>query len=472
MKTLKSRVLVLVTLAGAILAASCHQKPNTLPKASFTCMNFPEIAPNLPGDVDLPNHPNTQCFAWQQFIALNWPARPGSAGEPDRGRSARDFGRPGDPSPSVWETYKEAHQVFLRDGAPPRPWGVSGLMESLPPSFRSLARSESADQSSEPLVFRMTSKVSPEAPELQRIHQAFSGGWLTAQNRKLTYYGIHMNRPEFEYIVSQRFYDARRQAGQFINLPAGRTGRRPGSTPAEGSIEVKSAWVELTDPKLAKRFRTVNACILEKDHCRMALVGLVGLHIIHKTETFPQWSWATFEHVDNLPDREEVRQGTLRKRYTYFNPRCPAGSTLPECVPNRKPVFGDPTDRPTQVVRQTLIPQSARNLNALIHKSIRRANRKSVWQYYDLVDIQWPQAGETIPGIQGAPLPRGGMTPTSIANATLETYVQHDTCIDCHRGASIACVVGLDCTVAGSEGRRLPQASDYSFLFMMARPSP
>lgn len=335
-------------------------------------------------------------------------------------------------------------------------------MESLPAGFKSLALSASADQSSAPLVFRMTNKVSPEAPELRRIHQAFSGGWLTAQNRKLTYYGIHMNRPEYEYIVSQRFYDARRQAGQFINLPAGRTGRRPGSTPAEGSIEVKSAWLELTDAKLAKRFRTVSACIVEGDHCRMALVGLVGLHIMHKTETFPQWSWATFEHVDNLPDHEEVRQGTLRRNYTYFNPRCPAGSTRPECVPNRLPSPGDPVDRPIQVVRQTLIPQSARDLNALVHERIRRANRRSVWQYYDLVDIQWPQAGDTITSIRNAPLPRGGMTPTSIANATLETYVQHDTCIDCHRGASIACVPGSDCR----------QASDYSFLFMTARPSP
>lgn len=462
MKTWKSGILVLVTLAGAVLAGSCHPNPNTLPAAPFTCSDLPEIAPNLPGDVDLPNHSNTQCFAWQQFIALNWPAAPGSAGEPDRSKTARDFGRPGDSSPSVWETYKEAHQVFLRDGAPPRPWGVSALLDTLPAGFKSLAVAETTDQSKAPLVFRMTSKVSPEAPELKRIHQAFSNGWLTAQNRKLTYYGIHMNRPEFEYIVSQRFYDARQQAGRFVDLPAGRTGHRPGSTPAEGAIEVKSAWVEITDAKQARRFRTVDACILEGDHCRMAKVGLVGLHIIHKTETFPQWSWATFEHVDNAPDRVEIRQGSVRRRYTYFNPACPAGSTLPECVPNRLPTPGEPMDRPIQVVRQTPIPQSARDLNALLHKKIRDANRSSVWQYYDLVDIQWPQAGEPIPGVQSPPLPRGGMTPTSIANATLETYVQHTTCIDCHRGASIACVPGSACD----------QASDYSFLFMMARPSP
>jgi hypothetical protein len=461
MKILKPGILVLCAVTAVVPMLSCHGKnPNTRPSTQFTCMNFPQIAPNLPGDVDVPNHPNAQCFAWQQFIALNWLAKPGRAGEPDRSRGPRDFGRPGAATPVVWETYKEAHEVFLNNGAPPRPWGVSGLLESLPSGFKNLAAVDTEDQASGSLVFRMTSKVDPEATELRRIHQAFSNGWLTAQNRKLTYYGIHMNRAEFDYIVSNRFYDAREQRGKFINLPAGRTGRSPGSTPAEGSIEIKSAWVELTDPKLRSRFRTTTACIVEGDGCRMALVGLVGLHIIHKTETFPQWSWATFEHVDNAPDREEIRQGTLKRRYTYFNPRCPTDSTEPQCVPNRLPT--PPMDRPVQVVRLTPIPPSSRELNRLVHQQIRRANPDSVWQYYDLVDIQWPEAAETITDIRDIPLPQGGMTPTSVTNATLETYVQHSTCMDCHRTAKIACV-GAICS---------SQAADYSFLFNTARPSP
>ena len=303
----------------------------------------------------------------------------------------------------------------------------------------------------------MTSKVSPQA-RLQETNQA-GGGWLTGQNRKLTYYGIHMNRVEFEHIVTEELYDARRQNGHFINLPAGRTGRGPGTTPAEGSIEIKSAWIELPNRKLHRRFRTVRACIVEGGGCRWTDVGLVGLHIIHKTETFPQWSWATFEHVDNAPDREQVRQGTLRRGYTYFNPRCPAGN--PECQPNTLPAGGDRT-QPIQVVRQTPIADDARALNAKVQRMIRRANKNSVWQYYQLVDVQWPEAGQTITIQRDTPLPLGGPRPTSIANATLETYVQHTTCIDCHRNAQIA---------RPSSGAS-SQASDYSFLFSMAQESP
>ena len=35
--------------------------------------------------------------------------------------------------------------------------------------------------------------------------------------------------------------------------------------------------------------------------CAPTLVGLVGLHIVQKTKSRPQWIWSTFEQVDNVP---------------------------------------------------------------------------------------------------------------------------------------------------------------------------
>ena len=440
------------TLAASLLVVSlvvaCTGSNNIPPDEPFVCSDLPAVEPSLPFDVDLPNHPNLQCFAWQQFIALNWPARSGHPGEPDHDRRAASWGDPDDRTPSVWETYKEAHEVFLPGAAEPRPWGSSDLTRSLAANT-GMNGLEGLSQDSGTHVFRMTSKVSDQ---LRRTNQA-SGGWLTGQNRRLTYYGIHMNRVIFDYIVDNRFYDARRQRGQFIDLPVGRTGR--GAEPAaEGSIEVKSAWLDLTGAsrKTLKRFRTARACLVENGTCRWTTVGLVGLHIVHKTETFPQWSWATFEHVDNAPDREEIRQGTLRRRYTFHDPGCPPAT----CPPNTRPPSGDRTV-PIQLMRTTPIAEHARQLNGIVRERIRRQNRDSVWQYYQLVDVQWPEAGESITEATPAPLPRGGMTPTSIANATLETYVQHTTCIDCHRGAT------------GPSGEL---ASDYSFLFALAQDGP
>ncbi|HUE95675.1 MAG TPA: hypothetical protein VMN39_03400 [Longimicrobiaceae bacterium] len=453
-----SRAVALGAIAVGVLAASCATWfPNKPPPSGFTCADFPTLTPEPPRDVDVPDHPNLQCFAWQEFIALNWPAAKGRAGEPDRTRGASQFGRPNDSTPLVWETFKEAHEVFLPDAEPPRPWGESGLLRSLPAGFSTELPAELGEQAEGFLALRMLSKASPRAPRLERVRQAGSGAWLTSQPGRLTHYGIYMNRPAFQYIVDGALYDAGNQRGTQIDFPSGSSG----ATPAEGAMVLKSAWVELPSRKLRHRFHTVEACIVEGERCRMALVGLVGLHIVHKTETFPQWSWATFEHVDNAPDHEEIRQGTVRRRYTYFDPTCPTGGADPRCVRNRRPT--QPMTRPVQVVRETPIAETSRLLNDLVHREIRRANRSSVWQYYHLVDVQWPQAGERVSGVRNAPLPRGGMTPTSIANAVIETYTQHDTCIDCHRYASIA---------ATAAGGGSAQASDYSFLLMLAQEPP
>jgi hypothetical protein len=35
--------------------------------------------------------------------------------------------------------------------------------------------------------------------------------------------------------------------------------------------------------------------------CKQVTVGLVGLHIVQKTASRPQWIWSTFEQIDNVP---------------------------------------------------------------------------------------------------------------------------------------------------------------------------
>lgn len=459
MKTTRSGLMILTAMTAVLLvllpsqarrSASAPAQPAQT-KAS-QCPGLSPLSPDLPGDSDFPSHAAVQCFAWQEFVALQWPAKPGSPGEPDRSRGPGDFGKPGDRTPFVWETYKDAHEVFLADGSKPAPWGTSGLRKSLSAVAENREMVPENAQAEGFLVLRMSSKVSPQAAHLRNIIQA-GGGWLAAQNKKLTHYAIHMNRAAFDYIVGEGLYDARNQAGKAINFPAGRLDTR---TP--GAVVVKSAWLEITDPKLFPRFRMTKACIVENGKCRKANVGLVGLHIVHKTKSFPQWAWATFEHVDNAPDREEVRLRTLKSSYTYFDPKCTT------CTPNQKPKETDPKDRPIQVVRETPLPAGVKTLNQEVHKLIRKANGSSVWQYYDLIEVQWPQAPSTMPGVQDVPLTMGGPFPTSLANATLETYVQPRFCLNCHRSARIAC---------SSKALQPKQNADYSFLLTLARePTP
>ena len=67
-------------------------------------------------------------------------------------------------------------------------------------------------------------------------------------------------------------------------------------------MEVKVAWRELTDQDDHTRYYVREALIAGEDgyNYTIATMGLVGLHIMQKTATFPQWIWSTFEHIDNV----------------------------------------------------------------------------------------------------------------------------------------------------------------------------
>jgi hypothetical protein len=74
-------------------------------------------------------------------------------------------------------------------------------------------------------------------------------------------------------------------------------------------------------------------------------------------------------------------------------------------------------------------------------------NPKTVFQYYQLVDVLWsgsPQDNYTNqPGQPGpvAPLSMSGATPDAsalpVANTTMESYVQGKTCLTCHVHATV-----------------------------------
>ncbi|MEM6455043.1 MAG: hypothetical protein AAF772_08105, partial [Acidobacteriota bacterium] len=67
-----------------------------------------------------------------------------------------------------------------------------------------------------------------------------------------------------------------------------------------GAMELKTAWRQITDAE-APRYITLETEI-EGVSATPVRLGLVGFHLMRSTETHPEFVWATFEHVDNLPD--------------------------------------------------------------------------------------------------------------------------------------------------------------------------
>jgi mono/diheme cytochrome c family protein len=185
---------------------------------------------------------------------------------------------------------------------------------------------------------------------------------------------------------------------------------------------------------------------------RSADVGLVGLHVILRTPKRRQWIWSSFEHVDNVPGPEQPAAPGRTFSFNYgtaytgspapnvdANP--PAGATpgIPQASQSLGPE-GPGGPRPTQVARLQDLHPVTQQVNERYRQALAAAN--SVWQNYRLVVTQFPSnPGDINADYDGDPFPapvgeaEGGRL-VSVANATMETYVQKNTsCMACHQGA-------------------------------------
>lgn len=428
-------------------AAPAKAKPFELPEKSYQIPTDP--SPIL-------EQVTANEFAWQSFIAVNWPAATGEGTERGKPDTQRPFGAPG---PVVWETYKNVMDVFLEDGAKPLPWNADGVPHAKDAAARVMPRVSKSkpdahkighlldlvqsQRQTQPGVSEFKSGISEAQPSV--------ASWLVAQNQTLTRFEVFINKTVFDYVYENGFYDAKNQVNAV--QPGG-----PGVASPIGAMEFKAAWIEITKGMDASRYHTTEATLdidpnRENDKSRQATMGLVGLHIIHKTPNAPQYVWATFEHKDNCPD---VGAGSKGDQWHYYS------DTL-----NPKNFNMPPQQNPAQVVRMTPLPDEVKALNEKYQGAIRRDNQKhgiqSPWPNYQLVNTQWPSNSITVPPLTKAPLPGGNAIPRILANTTMETYVQDLSCLHCHINARIS--------ADGADEASAEFASDYSFVYGMAKSS-
>lgn len=469
----------------AITSSASATMPPTTASSYSNCLAPPKtLSPTVPSDMAFPRQADANCFAWSQFIALNWVASAEYRGKPDPNATPATFGEPLDRRLTVWETYKLPSEVFLPDAKAPAPWN-----------------SWPTDRTK--LLGQLKSKFDPEPPlDLSEFGQASMGHpWLTAQNGKLTMYEMRMNEDEFNYVVQNKLYNAYNQAkiaqDPGFNLPDGTAGSSQYGT--TGSIETKAAWVELTDTALYPKFKIADALVKYPgdDKPRKVVVGLVGLHIIHKTGLGQQFIWATFEHVGNCPSRTDIAEDTLLPGYTYYNAKCDPKTDYYKCKVNFNPTNikcgGKDQPKcnyaaPNQIVRENPLSTRLNNnvvgLNEAVWDVIAAANKDSVYLNYQLVNTLWATSNTPIPAGSHTPLTEGdpspGINQEKVTNTTLETYVQTSlTCLSCHTNAPIAKATRpatlkiQDPVIAGTPATSTnPYASDYSFLMNNAKTPP
>ncbi len=166
---------------------------------------------------------------------------------------------------------------------------------------------------------------------------------------------------------------------------------------------VKSAWKVISAADKG-RFHTQTVLVYSPASknpkypasCSTKLMGLVGLHVGHKTDSASQWLWSTFEHVDNAPTEADVASKKFKAKYNYYNPKCSAANCPPNKVPPRPWIPTKVSAFRSQVVRMNMFKGNefaftsadARNADAL--KLLLGVNSKSVWQNYELISTMWP----------------------------------------------------------------------------------
>lgn len=414
-----------------ILTAATYQFPKTGAKESPVVQDvssfnyFPADAYKVPHDLDsTSDQVELSRFAWQEFIALNWPSNYTSAspirGTADQTKSVTDFLNGSANYPLVWQTYKHRVEIYPEDtssyntsfDSPPQYFyqvdGQSSIQKlgdpTAPPLHTLSTVFNNLDETSEIDLCTVFVDGDPNAPGASSHSNPHTASGLPGAPRRMIY-EAKANRQMFDYVVQNHLYDTltrgRRIAqtnAAVVNNGAGATYPCPdpnqicfpfGQTgAAEGSIEIKATWRQLTlDEYNSGRYLTAPVLYYRKaavpggasgdsaiyydivaaqPTTTSLPYGLVGLHIIHKTQNFPSYVFATFEQVDNLDTTQAYNS------LFYYN-----RNSNPSVNPGKQYAY-----------RYAKILAGTKQVNGEVQSQIRSLDPNSVWQYYKLIGVQ------------------------------------------------------------------------------------
>jgi hypothetical protein len=439
------RKLCVVAIFLLLAARPWHRGPvyAQAPPATSTCAQWlsstndfppvPTVIDNTcavipPDSRGTPLQGNFDLYSWITFLAVNWPVGQGTCAA-NTGLSILTA-----PPNPVWMTYLQDSDVFVAAGQKPASWCFgtttsakeriaaerSFRLAHLPPRVRALAVRHPEVQ----LFLHRSAKTTNRA-ELAKLaanpaNTAFNEvlqatqDILVDQNGRWARFTVGMNQDEYNYIMSKTLWTKAGQASAgAISFP---------TTPT-GSMEFKSAWKIIGANDISSHFVTASAIVYNDVNGdpspgqNPVTVGLVGLHITHRSATQPSWIWSTFEQVEN-------------DSKSFYNPSCSTTQCPPDTptVANPKTALelnqqGKPNYKPAQVVAVT--PTSAQTLNSAFQTML----AGTPWAYYQLISTQW--AGEA----------GTGPKPQQLGNSVQETFLPAGTfysCMTCHNAATLA----------------------------------
>lgn len=462
----RSGALLAIAVAAAVLCRSTYDATGSAaPLAVAPVTATVTVSPDLPGDIHGgaagASLEQAAMFAWQEFIALTWPAA--KRGEADR------TARYGTSGPVVWETFRGKVEIFPGFGLPHgntkyddppdyryNPVAVGYYPQLLAGRIPSCNGAESAvppfvnlDEDSQILLNRAFARSRDSSAAFQIMFSAKA------------------NRTHYEYIRVNNWFllnlppvtaTAAFVAQQHKSPTAGDlTGNAQLVSFPNGTIETKAAWRRLTKEEAASgRFYTAPVRYYQRqksesgyggnhqgDPAKSCYVdepagswGLIGLHIIHKTPTAPYFVYATFEQADNLVDAkgnpiENTAGETIgASELPAFDPDITSQPAVGGQIATADSVqrlslsgSGQPPASPRQPGasyglsfvenkcapsapqgdihvnhRKNSIPRTIISVNRDAQATIRRDNPAAPWQYYKLVNVQYRPIDKPVPG--------------------------------------------------------------------------
>jgi hypothetical protein len=279
---------------------------------------------DIPGGAPAASLQAAAIFAWQEFIALNWPAKAGARDTPD---TTQKFGAPG-VQPLVWHTYRAKNEIFPGRNDPK--WAPHGYAAGAPnygyndpPQYFYNPASVASKDGQVPACASQPAVTTPAWINLDEVTQitldSMSAGVVPATSTpvnarpQLIRFMAKANFAEYAYVVQNSYWYngkgsprdmATSNFSKFLNNTANPVGKPFISFPT-GTFEIKAAFRPLTaDEKNGKRFYSTRVRYYEQEKTGLCFHedqwGLVALHIIQKTPSAPTFIYATFEQADNL----------------------------------------------------------------------------------------------------------------------------------------------------------------------------
>lgn len=365
-------VLSLLLLVGCVKTRSNKTKTKEAEVLTIDYKVPQDLKTNTPTQKDLAT------FAWNEFFALNWQASfpTGKRTQPDITWDLKKSKT--QPSLSVWETYFHKNELIPTSGFP-----LKYVSDSLP-KYGYV----------DPVDYNgiTTNKFWNNLDEDNEIGSCylFEVDATDQTKSEEVLYMAKTNLDEYNYLSSfstfaklsgaiknsVTYYDSLLKKSKSVpsdkgfSLPAGSI-----SGDIEGAIEIKTAWRKLKEEDEAKKYFTKEALYykhkVEGDTNLLADTAqfiLLGMHIIHKTEKFPAFVFASFEH-------EDLRNGN----YQFIGSDVPLSDGKPDTLVDEAKL-------------QPVIPRSIAPDIAAVNKAaktlITSQNDSSVWQYYQLIGVQ------------------------------------------------------------------------------------